>query len=137
MISGCFMLLDTNLSQICHRIKSRVCDNKKLRPSKYRSLWSQFLYLKKISVVSGSNGAPCRSRTCGLRLRRATLYPAELMVHITNFDCFPFHHLYPDRILRRAALYPAELWVHIEMILARQIVQSIVVYVQHEYVFIS
>ena len=27
------------------------------------------------------NGAPIRIRTCDLRLRRATLYPAELRVH--------------------------------------------------------
>ena len=31
--------------------------------------------------VVQERGAPDRIRTCGLRLRRATLYPAELRVH--------------------------------------------------------
>jgi hypothetical protein len=39
-------------------------------------------------VVEGdlSGGAPDRIRTCGLRLRRATLYPAELRV-LTGRNC--------------------------------------------------
>src|SRR5437899_346863 len=39
----------------------------------------------------GSHGAPNRIRTCGLRLRRPSLYPAELWARGA------------DRILRRAA----------------------------------
>jgi hypothetical protein len=31
-----------------------------------------------ISIIAGVSGAPYRIRTCGLRLRRPTLYPAEL-----------------------------------------------------------
>ena len=33
-------------------------------------------------LVLFASGAPDTIRTCGLRLRRATLYPAELRVHI-------------------------------------------------------
>jgi hypothetical protein len=32
-------------------------------------------------------GAPDTIRTCGLRLRRATLYPAELRVHLLLTQC--------------------------------------------------
>ena len=35
--------------------------------------------------VPSENGAPDRIRTCGLRLRRPTLYPAELRAH--DVDC--------------------------------------------------
>jgi hypothetical protein len=37
-------------------------------------------------VLFGS-GAPDTIRTCGLRLRRATLYPAELRVHLLLTQC--------------------------------------------------
>ena len=34
-----------------------------------------------IVVTSRINGAPSRTRTCGLLLRRQLLYPAELLAH--------------------------------------------------------
>jgi hypothetical protein len=50
---------------------------------------------------SECNGAPDRIRTCGLRLRRPTLYPAELrarehrfylrtvVTHVSGMTCYP------------------------------------------------
>ena len=34
-----------------------------------------------IWTATESNGAPCRTRTCGLLVRSQTLYPAELRAH--------------------------------------------------------
>ena len=45
-----------------------------------------------------SNGAPDRIRTCGLRLRRPTLYPAELRAHTDKAT---------GRLARPAGLEPA------------------------------
>jgi hypothetical protein len=46
-------------------------------------------------------GAPDTIRTCGLRLRRATLYPAELRVHLLLTQCL---REFLASVKRRAAL---------------------------------
>ena len=57
-----------------------------------------------LEVLDLKNGTPYRIRTCGLRLRRPLLYPAELRAHkkrgdLTYLDKLKLHFLVDNKLL--------------------------------------
>jgi hypothetical protein len=61
-----------------------------------------------LKATWGKNGAPDRTRTCDLQLRRLSLYPAELRAPVMALEkCgLPGGTRTPDPRLRRPPLYP-------------------------------